>query len=397
MVWNDTNAEIEKKKLIRMWMGHQHSIVDLARMFGIAERTAHRVINRFKDEGWEGLKERSRARHTQPDATPANVVAAIVDARRAHPKWGPRKLRAFLAREAPEHAWPAPSTIGSILDRQGLVESRFRRRQRNPAQRPCVDAVAPNISWSIDYKGQFRTSDGKVCYPLTIIDNCSRYLLHCKGLPSPTTEGTWNELVRCFREHGLPVALRSDNGSPFGGSGLTGLSKLAVRLIRLGILPDFIRPASPQQNGRQERFHGTLKRETAQPPAGDRAAQQRRFNSFLEEYNEVRPHEALGNKVPADVHVQSSREFPSQLPKVEYDEGVITRAVRPSGCFKWDQEEIFISETLVDERIAFVPIESATYLVRFANYPIAVFDEVRKKLFHAGWKPTNKNSRQPMG
>lgn len=387
MVWNDTNAERERRKLVREWLTRKRSVVDLASAYDVDERTVHRTIKRFKEGGWEGLSERSRARHTQ-DATPQRLVNAIVDARRAHPNWGARTLRFLLLQDQPDVAWPAPSTIGSILDRAGLIPPRARRRRGTTNAAPCVEAAAPNDSWSMDFKGQFRTRDAVWCYPLTVLDNYSRYFLHCKALAAPTFKTTWRELVVCFEEHGLPTAIRSDNGTPFAGNGLTRMSKLAVRLIKLGVLPDYTAPASPQQNGRLERLHRTLKQETASPPAGDRAAQQRRFNSFLDEYNAIRPHQALGGKVPADAHVPSRRKMPKTLPDVVYDEGVVTRRIRTDGSFKWKAETVFLAEPLIDEQVAFVPIEDGIYMVRFSSYPLAVFDERTKKLFPAGSKPT---------
>jgi transposase InsO family protein len=378
---------------VKQWLTQKYTVVDLAAAYGVSERVAHKAIARFKEEGFDGLRDRSRARHTQ-DCTPLDVTAALVDARREHPTWGPKKLRALLVNWRPTVDWPAPSTIGTILSKYGLVAERRRRRARAVPTRPCVGAVNCNDSWSMDYKGQFRTTDGKPCYPFTVTDNVSRYILCCSGLRRPTLKETWAELVTCFRENGLPVAIRSDNGTPFAGTGLTRLSTLSVRLIRLGIIPDFIAPASPQQNGRHERMHRTLKQETAAPPAGNLSAQQRRFNRFVEEFNQIRPHEALDDDVPATVHTRSEREMPELLPSVEYDEGTITRVIRRDGCFSWDREHVFLSETLAHQHVAFDQLDDTRFIVRFSFHAVAIFDALTKTLHPAGTRPHRKLRRR---
>jgi len=383
MAWRKTDVEAERKSLVQDWLKGRYTVVQLARMYGVSERVAHKALRRFREGGYPALQDRSRARHTQV-CTASEIVNALVESRRSHPHWGPRKLRSHLATERPEVEWPAVSTVGSILVRHGLVVERRRRRARAGHSGPCVDATAPNVSWSMDFKGQFRLGDGSLCYPFTVTDNASRYILRCTALDGTSLQGAWRELRRCFRENGLPSSIRSDNGSPFGASSLTGLSTMKVRLLKLGITPDLIQPGRPQQNGRHERMHRTLKAETASPPAAAKNAQQRRFNAFMDEFNNQRPHEALGDRTPASVHERSVREMPSQIPNAEYDEGVTTRSVRTNGCFKWGSVEFFLAAPLAGERVAFDPLDEDIYMIRFTTVPIAVFDAAEGKLHPAG-------------
>lgn len=386
MPWKTNDVESERRLLIQAWATRRYRITQLAKMFGISERIAGETVRRFVGEGPAGLLTRSKARHTQA-RTDAVVEAIVVDMRRKHPDWGPRKLRPLLELDYPDITWPAASTIGAILDRRGLIAPRRRRRRTGAAAAPCVEAVAPNDSWSMDFKGQFRVGNEGLCYPLTVTDNCSRYILKCKALTSTKLVPAWSNLLACFREHGLPMSIRSDNGPPFGSASVTRLSTMAVRLIKLGVFPDFIAPGKPQQNGRHERMHRTLKQATAAPPASSMQAQQRRFKLFVEEFNNRRPHEALAHRTPASVHQRSPRELPRNLPRVEYDEHVVTRAVHNSGCFKWGGEWVFIGEPLIGERVAFEPIDDALHLVRFSTVAAAIFDERTLTLRPAGYGP----------
>ena len=391
MPWSTNDVEAERKLLIKAWLTQRYSVVELARKFGISERIAHLTIVQFKSDGLGGLKRKSRARLTQSSSTESALVERIVELRRHRPTWGPRKLRDLLRRTEPSIAWPASSTIGDILKREGLISPRHRRRRRSDPMWPSIQADAPNASWSMDHKGHFAVGGGR-CYPFTVTDNFSRMILCCDVATSAALGPVWSALRTTFRERGLPRSIRSDNGSPFAGNGLTRLSTLSVRLIRLGITPEFITPGKPQQNGRHERMHRTLKQETASPPAATLRAQQRRFDGFVADFNTVRPHEALQGQVPADVHVDSTQEMPSKLPKIEYDDGVITRAVNAGGCFKWASRFVFLAEPLVGERVAFDRIDDGIYTVRFGPRPIAVFDEVAGKVYAAG----NRDVPQPL-
>ena len=286
----------ERVQFIADYLAGAFTVTELCRRYAISRPTAYELIRRYQADGPNGLTPRSRRPHTHPQATAPELVQAIVAARRKHPHWGPVTIVNRLRLQAPDRAWPAASTAGSILKTHGLIEA---RRRRPPT-------VAPNAVWTIDFKGEFRTGDGVWCYPLTVMDGCSRYLLACRALAAPRTQPTRAVLEAVFREFGLPTRIRSDNGVPFAGpTTVARLSRLAVWWIRLGIIPERIQPGCPAQNGRHERMHRTLKRQTARPPAATRAAQQRRFGTFRREYNDERPHAALHALTPAMVYVPS--------------------------------------------------------------------------------------------
>ena len=248
--------------------------------FGISRKTGYKRINRFKEYGYDGLGDRSSAPHSHPNATSPEVTRELIEAKRAHPTWGPKKLVAWLRAEAAEAPWPAPSTSGAILDRAGLVKRRRRRRSTAPWSEPFIEAVDANDVWCIDFKGWFRTGDGKRVDPLTVQDAASRYLLACAGLDQPRTPQVRRVLDRSFREYGLPRTIRTDNGPPFASVGLGGLTTLSIWWVKLGITPERIEPGHPEQNGRLERFHRTLNEETASPPRPSQRSQQRAFDAF---------------------------------------------------------------------------------------------------------------------
>src|SRR5690606_30336264 len=265
-----------------------------------------------------GLADRRRVAAHCPHRTPAPIAAALLDARRRHPTWGPRKLLLYLARRQPRTPWPAASTVGALLRAHGLVTPRRRRRPLGHPGRPTTPMDAPNVVWTADFKGDFAVGDGSRCYPLTIADGYSRYLLACQGLAAANHVLSRPIFERLFEEHGLPARLRSDNGAPFATCALCRLSRLSVWWLRLGIQPELIEPAHPEQNGRHERMHRTLKAETTRPPAGSLAAQQRRFNNFRVEYNAERPHDGLHGATPASCYTASPRPYPERLQPIEY-------------------------------------------------------------------------------
>jgi transposase InsO family protein len=292
-------------------------MTDLCVEYGISRNTGHKLSNRFDELGVEGLFDRSRAPKHIPHKTPSEVVELVLKERRRHPNWGPRKLKDILERRL-GRPFPAASTLGQILQEHGLAERRrYRRRQyaRPTLLRP---APAPNDVWCVDYKGQFRLGDQSYCYPLTVTDQYSRYLLGCEAMAAIDENQARECLAGIFRDYGLPRAMRSDNGAPFASTGLAGLSKLSVFWMRLGIAPERIRPAHPEQNGQHERMHRTLKRETTRPARANLLLQQEAFDAFVEEFNTVRPHEALKMKRPADLYRKSPRPYPERLPELTY-------------------------------------------------------------------------------
>ena len=298
----------------------------------------------------------------------------MLTVRARHPRWGPRKLRAWLQRHDAAPRWPAASTIGGLLQRHGLTIARRPRRRAVPATQPLHAAVGPNDVWSVDFKGWFRTGDGARCTPLTLTDNASRFLLRCQAVAAGDEAHVRPLLEAAFREYGLPVALRSDNGPPFGSVAAGGLSRLAVWWIKLGVTPDRIAPGHPEENGRHERMHLTLKQETAAPPEATVRAQQRAFDRFRTIFNQERPHEALGQQPPATVYVASPRPYPERLPAIEYAAEELVRRVRPTGEIRWRGRLPFITQTLTGEFIGLTEIVEDCWRVRFGPVVLGWFD-----------------------
>ena len=349
-------------------------MAELCRAHGISRQTGYEVVRRYQKEGEAGLEERSRAPHQHPNQVAEEIEEQLLKLRRAHMRWGPRKLRHYLAERQPQQQWPAASTIGALLEREGLVLGRRKRRRTEPYTQPLAGAKEPNQVWCADFKGWFRTQDGARIDPLTITDGHSRYLLRCQAVAKTDTERVGAIFAAAFREYGLPQAIRTDNGAPFASRAIAGLSRLAVSWMKLEIVPERIQPGHPEQNGRHERMHRTLKEETATPPAGNARAQQRAFARFQKEYNQERPHEALGQKTPASFYRPSPRTYPERVPEPEYDQGLEVRRVQKHGEFGWKNQVVFLSETLAGERVGLELIEDDYWLVYFAAFPIACFD-----------------------
>jgi transposase InsO family protein len=293
--------------------------------------------------------------------------------------WGPRKLQRVLEKNEPGRVWPATSTIGALLKREGLVVARKKRSRTAPYTQPLAHATNSNRVWCADFKGWFRTADGERIDPLTISDAHSRYLLRCQAVEKTDTARVQAIFEAAFREHGMPAAIRTDNGPPFASSAVAGLSRLAVWWIKLGIVPERIAAGHPEQNGRHERMHRTLKQEVAQPPAANRRKQQRALDRFREEYNQVRPHEALQMQTPAEIYQPSEKKFPEYVSAPNYPESMLVRSVRRRGHFRWMKHEVFLSEVLWGEQVGLLPVDDRWFVVYFAQYPIAHFDSQELK------------------
>ena len=355
-------------------------ITELCRAYGISRTTGYKYLDRYEAGGLPALGDQSRRPQTSPTATPPELVRALLAARHHHPTWGPRKLLRLLRQERPDAPWPARSTMALHLHRAGLVVTPRRVRRPGHPGRPQAPMDAPNAIWTVDFKGQFKLGDGAYCYPLTLADGYSRMLLRCQALTSTQAGESRPVLVRAFEEYGLPGRIRSDNGVPFATQALGRLSLLSVWWIRLGILPDLTEPASPQQNGRHERMHRTLKAECTRPPKASQRAQQHRFDIWREEYNALRPHEALADATPASCYTPSPRPYPRRLPPHEYPDHYEVRRVSYNGGIRWHRQWVNVSHTLGGEHIGLVEIDDREWDVYFGPLRLGRFHEATLRI-----------------
>jgi transposase InsO family protein len=361
----------ERIAMFREYDTGAFSVGELARRYGISRETFYQWKRRRAQGDPLWFHDRASVPGTCPHQTPAELIAAIEAMKRRFPLFGPRKIRAKLLEEGPSLAWPAASTMGDALKRAGLVDAGPRRRSRIAQGEVVAGGTVANEEWSIDFKGWFRTRDGSRVDPLTVVDTASRYLLTVKIVP-PTYDGVRGELERLFGATGLPGAVRSDNGGPFGSPGAGGLSRLSAWLLRLSIDVRFIPPGSPQDNGRHERMHRELKAATARDPAATAAAQQSRFDAFVSHYNEERPHEALNQTPPARHWSAPTRRLPDEVPPPWYDADHEVCQIHQHGDIEWRRRQIFISEALAGERIGLRELESGGHLVRFCHRDLGV-------------------------
>jgi transposase InsO family protein len=380
MSWKTTNSKQEREAFITDFGSGDYGVSDLARRYGVSRKTAYKWIERYEAEGWSGLEERSRAPQNHPTAVSEEMEAMVLTLKARWPKWGAPKLLVKLRAQVGAEACPSESSLSRILQRHGLVRPQGRRRAR--AQGTALqEFTGSNAIWCADFKGWFKTRDGTVCTPLTITDGFSRYLLRCQGL----SEGTGGVVVKpifetVMREYGMPEAIRTDNGTPFASVGLGGLTDLSIWWLRLGIRLERSRPGCPQDNGRHERMHRTLKAETAQPPQANIGAQQRVFDAFRREYNEERPHEALGGLTPSQIYAPSPRDLPERLPEIVYAAHWETRQVRLSGQIKWKGQDVQVTKALAGERIGLEPVTDGVWMAHFATHALGIFDERRGRI-----------------
>jgi transposase InsO family protein len=373
MPWTRTDWMSERLKFIAAYLEYEASFSDLCRDFGVSRKTGYKWVRRYEADGAAALEDRPRAPHTHPNAVPTDVVQAILAVRRRHPRWGPRKLRVILRRQPPRIVLPAASTIGDILKRNGLVRRRRRVRRSSPYGDRLRQYDAPNAVWCADFKGSFPVG-GERCQPLTISDGFSRYLLRCRALRHSLHRCAKRVFESAFCEYGLPRAIRTDNGPPFSTLAPGGLSRLAVWWIRLGIRPERILPGRPDQNGRHERMHSTLKAETAKPPRSSFSAQQRAFDRFQAEYNDERPHEALGQQVPASFYRPSLRAYPRRLPEPEYPAHFDTRVAYPNGVISFGATQWYVSNCVAGERVGLEPCADGRWRVYFGAIALGLLD-----------------------
>jgi putative transposase len=374
MPWKVSGVVEKRRQFVEQWLSEEWTMTELCARHGISRQAGYNTLARYQQAGWEGVEERSRAPGRHPNQTAAEIEQQIVELRHEHMRWGPRKLKAVLQRQQPDRTWPAVSTMGELLRREGLVIARKKRRRTDPYTTPFAAADAPNRVWCGDFKGWGRTQDGARIDPLTLTDACSRYLLRCQAVVKTDSKRAQAIFEAAFREYGLPQAIRTDNGAPFASRAIAGLSRLAVWWMKLGIVPERIQPAHPEQNGRHERMHLTLQQETMSPMAANRRTQQRRFEQFRREFNEQRPHQALDMRTPASCYAPSPRPYPARVLEPEYGSSMIVRRVSPGGQFMWKTHDVFLSETLRGERIALQPIDERWYTIYFAEFALGHFD-----------------------
>jgi putative transposase len=381
MPWRETSPMEERLQFVRDARSGLFTMTELAEQYGISRRTGYKWLDRYDADGRVGLDDRSRRPHHSPTAMAEDVIDQVVALRRRHPHWGPKKLLPVLRRLQPHIVWPARSTVSAALKERGLVAAPGRNRTRHPhASVPRVAIAEANELWTTDFKGEFRTGDGVYCYPLTLRDAFSRFVLRCDALAGSTYEATRGRFERAFATYGLPARIRSDNGSPFAGPGVGHLSQLSAWWIRLGIVPERIAPGHPEQNGSHEQFHAVLQAATTRPPAPHRGAQQRRFARFCAEYNQDRPHEALDDAVPASCYTASRRPLPSRLPPLAYAGHFDVRRVSSVGHVSWKGQALFISKALVREDVAFEEIDDGIWTLHFATVALGRYDERHRSL-----------------
>jgi putative transposase len=380
MPWQERSPMDLRMQFVLDWQSGCWTMRELCADYQISRKTGYKWIDRHEESGPRGLHDRSRRPHHNPRATDAELVTALVALRQRHPQWGAKKLLVLAARQDPDAAWPSRTTVCDLLKAKGLILPRHRARRLAGVAAPLAPVSEPNQTWTADFKGQFLTGDGAYCYPLTVRDACSRFVLRCDALLGCTYAATRRRFERAFADYGLPDRIRSDNGGPFASPGLGRLSRLSVWWMRLGIVPERIAPGRPDQNGSHEQFHAVLKAATTRPPAADARGQQRRFVRFCREYNYERPHEALRDDIPANRYTASARRLPARLPALDYPGHWDVRRVSCIGQVSWQGRPLFLSLALVGEDVAFEEIDDGLWTIRFAAAAIGRYDARQRRL-----------------
>jgi transposase InsO family protein len=395
MAWLETRVMDERIGFISEVLESDYSMTELCEAYDISRKTGYKWLRRYVESGAAGLLDLSRTPHHHPQAICEKVKADILSVKQRYPHWGPVKIDYKFRKEHPSWLhYPAISTIGLLLKKEGLVCSRKRRRRASPTETPLTNGKAANDVWTCDFKGHFKTGDGNRCNPLTINDHFSRYLLCCRHLDKMSHDAVKMQFERVLRQYGLPLVIRTDNGTPFSSRSLGGLSRLSIWWIRLGIHPERIEPARPDQNGRHERMHLTLKQYTACPPAATLRLQQERFDAFSDEYNNERPHESIDMQTPATLYTVSERNFPSRLADVEYGGDMKVRKVKLSGEIHLGGRAMFLSECLGGEYVGIEQMEEDKSRLWYCNYELCELDHkqwrikpVKPHPFSAGVNP----------
>lgn len=365
MPWSETSPMDQRTQFIADFLRDTVNVTELCDLYGVSRKTGYKWIDRYLRQGPAGLEERSRKPWVSPRATPEEIVQVFLEVRRRHPSWGAKKRLSIVHKRHPRWDLPGRSTVCDILLRHGMVPKKKHRRRIGHPGKPASSLLAPNDCWSADFKGQFKMGNGQYCYPLTVTDNVSRFLLGCQALDTTAVAHAKPVFTRLFREFGLPKRIRTDNGVPFATNTLARLSRLSAWWVRLGVLPELIEPGKPQQNGRHERMHRTLKAEATRPAAGSWSAQQKKFNRFREEFNHERPHEALDQQTPASVHRTSPREMPNKLPALEYPDRFEVRYVSANGGIRWHNGWLNVSIVCAGEYVGLEEIDDGIWNVYF--------------------------------
>jgi len=379
MPWKVTDVLDERTRFVMAYSEGSFTMAELCRIYGIARKTGYTWWRRYEAEGVLGLPDRRYGAGSHPNQTALAIEEEILQLKYLHPFWGAKKLRGHLTKHKGD-CWPVLSTFGEILRRKGLTKPQGKRLRVPLYTKPFEKVEAANQLWCADFKGWFRTGKGERIDPLTVTDAHSRYLLRCQNVGKTDTEHVQAIFTAAFREYGLPQTIRTDNGPPFASRAVAGICRLSIYWMKLGIQPERIKPAHPEQNGRHERMHRTLKAETANPPAANSRAQQEAFDRFRREFNEQRPHEALDQQTPASCYQSSPRPYPDCVPQPEYDSHMKPRKVYPDGTFFWKGKQIFISKTLGGEVIGMTPIDDRYWDVHFVKFPLARFDSHKQVL-----------------
>jgi transposase InsO family protein len=380
MPWKVIDQMDLKRQLVNDWHAGHSSITDLSQKYGVSRPTVYKWLTRYEQLGIEGLHEKSRAPTHCPRRTSQAILDLLIQEKLKNRKRGPRKVRAQLKRKHPEIQVPAVSTIAYWLKKEGLVERRKKRLRVPPYTEPFSACNGANDVWSIDYKGQFYMQNGRVCYPLTVSDNYSRFLLGCQALEGPRYEPTRRSMVSIFRDNGLPRAIRSDNGTPFAGRGIGGLSRLMIWWIMLGIIPERIGKGCPQENGRHERMHRTLKSDALDPVAENLREQQRVFDRYRYDYNYERPHESLWDQTPSDYYDKSDRPFVEHPHPPVYESDYLVRQVRHAGEIKFKGRLFYITELLTGLPVGLKEIDDGFWQLQFSFYVLGIIDLRKNKI-----------------
>lgn len=389
MPWRTATMETERAQFVVEAQASDFSHAELCRRYRISRQTGYKWLRRHEHEGFAGLENRSSRPRSCPHGTPPYVVTQILQIRERR-GWGARKIRRKLQDDPAILSVPTVDTVHRVLERHGQVEHRKPRRRRTQPGKPLPIPNEPNATWTADFKGEFRTRDGYLCFPLTVEDGYTRFLLECRGMLKLDLEATIRSFRRLFQEYGLPKRIRTDNGHPFASTAIAGLSQLSVWWIELGIAPERIEAGKPQQNGRHERFHRTLKEGTVSPPRPNLRAQQKSFNEFRRIYNFERPHESLAMETPAAIYRSSTRPYPERPAPLEYPAHFEVRRVSQDATLRWRSRKVFVSSLLKRKLVGLEQIGDSAWAVYFgtvrlgwlheADYRIMdVLDEVKRR------------------